>query len=307
MDTRFVKGYCSKTRRYFGLEAKQFGTVWKIVNFTQLSDEEAALVATEVDQAKFETNENLLPCAGCGSRRVGGCGCAVRTAGCSHDMKYNFGCIYCQHLEIDRSFPKRRSGQAGDKVVLSQGQEVRIRYADDRPLREIIVGVGWDPSAHGASMDVDSSVVLLSPNGRSRDLIYFGDLIHPSGCVVHHGDNLTGASDGQNDDENITVSLDKVPSSRNRIVFVLNIYDCDNRRQTLESVRNLYIRLYDPKSRETLIEYGVSETGQYSRKDTAVVIGMAYHADGGWNFKAIGRTLRVSAVGELAECCDEYL
>ena len=128
---------------------------------------------------------------------------------------------------------------------------------------------------------------------------------HPSGCVIHHGDNLTGRGGIQDgDDENISVYLDKVPADRDKLVFVLNIYDCDERRQTLDKVKNLYIKLYDPDSKKTLIQYRVDgNTG----RDTAMVIGMAYKKNGAWSFKAIGRSLRVSSVQTLASRCAEYL
>jgi stress response protein SCP2 len=131
--------------------------------------------------------------------------------------------------------------------------------------------------------------------------VYFGQLTHPSGCVEHHGDNLTGAGDIQEgDDENISVYLKKVPQDRDKIVFVLNIYKSSERHQTLDRVKNLYIRLFDGDTNKTLIEYRVD---QNMINATAIVIGAAIRRGGDWNFKAIGKTMKVESVAELASRC----
>ena len=306
-ESKFLKAYCDKTNQYFGLEIKKFGSTWKVVNMIQLSTEDARLISSEIEQSSFETNSNLIPCHSCGNRRVGGCSCSKKRHQCARNMKYQFDCIYCDALKIDYTLPTASEvgGRAGGTVTLSQGQEVKIRYADDRPLTKIMVGVGWDPAPGSTNMDVDSSVVVMSESGRDRDLVYYGDKTHSSGCVIHHGDNLTGEGGIQDgDDENISVFLNKVPQNRDKLVFVLNIYKCDERRQTLDSVRNLYIKLYDPDSKKTLIQYRVDgNTG----RDTAMVIGMAFRRGGSWHFKAIGRSLRVADVSELRDRCANFL
>lgn len=305
--TKFVKAYCEKSSQYFGLEIKKIGAQWEVVNVTHLSDAEARIISSEVEQPSFKTNKALLPCLNCGSRTVGGCSCSKKRHQCMRGMKYQFDCVYCENLKIDYSLPTASEvgGRVGEKVVLSQGQEVKIKYADDRPLSKIIVGVGWDPAPGTTNMDVDSSVVVMSASNRDRELIYYGDKEHPTGCVVHHGDNLTGESAEQaSDDENITVYLDKVPKNRDRLVFILNIYKCDERRQTLDKVKNLYIKLYDPDSKKALIEYHV--TGNMDNH-TALIIGMAYRHGGSWNFKAIGRSLYVSDVQKLMKLCENYI
>ncbi|MBO5415226.1 MAG: TerD family protein [Clostridia bacterium] len=306
-ESKFLKAYCGKTNQYFGLEIKKFGFSWKVVNMIKLSDDEAKIISSEVEQSFFETNANLIPCLKCGNRRVGGCACAKKKHQCSKNMKYQFDCIYCDELKIDYTLPTASEvgSRAGGTVTLSQGQEVKIRYADDRPLSKISVGVGWDPASGANNMDVDSSVVVMSQSNREFELVYFGAKEHSSGCVIHHGDNLTGEGDIQSgDDENISVYLNKVPQQRDKLVFVLNIYKCDERGQTLDSVKNLYIKLYDPDSKKTLIQYRVS--GNMSGH-TALVIGMAFRKNGSWSFKAIGRSLNASDVQELARRCGDFV
>lgn len=186
---------------------------------------------------------------------------------------------------------------AGGTVKLSQGEEATIRVAGDRPLSKIVVGVGWDPALGGQSMDIDSAAIVAG--GGSFEVVYFGNLTHPSGCVEHKGDNLTGVDgDDDGDDENIIVYLNKVPSDRDKIVFVLNIYKSYERCQSLKDVSNMYILLYDPATRRPLIEYRPDPAVQY---DTAIVIGAVYRRGNDWTFRAIGKGSCAADVFDLAQ------
>ena len=303
MATKFVKGYCDKAKQYFALEMKQVGSQWKVANMTHLDSHAAKVVSTELDPGTFVTDDSLVACRHCGNRRVGGCDHSKSNHPCSVGMKYQFDCIYCKDFQIDYSLPTAADvgGRTGETVQLSQGQEVKIRFAD-RPLTQIFVGVGWDPadSSSDANMDVDSSVVVAS-GSTATDLVYFASKTYGDGCIVHHGDNLYGDAEG--DDENISVRLDKVPSNRDKVIFVLNIYNADERGQSLASVKNLYIRLCDPESKKVLIEYRVD---QASMRDNAIVIGMAVRRGSDWAFKAIGKSLNTSSVGVLKDECMRY-
>lgn len=295
-EGKFVKAYCSVTGSYFGLKVKKIDGIWKVVNFIPIGNDEASLLTSEVRQDRFETHTTLLPCAKCGKRTVGGCACPPKGFDC-RSGQYNFQCIYCKNLQVDYSVPTVLSGhRAGEVVRLAQGEEVKIQSPSNRPLSKIVVGLGWDPARYGHSIDVDSSVVVA---GTKYEVVYFGALQHPSGCVIHHGDNLTGVDVGpQKDDENITVYLNKVPADRNRLVFVLNIYNCVERRQKFGGISNMYIRLYDPESRQVLIEYRVD--GNYSDY-TSLIIGIASRQGADWKFKAIGRGSYATSISELAQ------
>lgn len=307
-NTKFVKAYCAKTNQYFGMEVERIGLTWKVVNMIPVPAEDAKLMSSEVKQDSFTTNANLIACTKCGNRKVGGCACPKTKRKCARNMSFQFECIYCNELKIDYSLPTAAEvgDRKGDTVRLSQGQEVKIRFADDKPMTKIMVGIGWDPVSQGAQMDVDSSVVLLSPRNDARDLVYFGDKEHASQCVIHHGDNLTGEGDIQDgDDENISVFLNRVPRDRDKLVFVLNIYKCKERRQRLDRVKNLYISLYDPESKKALIQYRVNDNNLIG--GTALVIGMAFRKNGAWSFKAIGKSANVDDVHELTRRCHEFL
>ena len=101
------------------------------------------------------------------------------------------------------------------------------------------------------------------------------------------GDNLVGGKmGGMDDSEQIQVDLTKVPQGIERIVFVVNIYDCVKRKQHFGMVENAYIRIVDQGSQETIASYNLTE--DYSGK-TSMIVGEIYHKDGAWKFNAVGQ------------------
>lgn len=92
-DSKMLKAVCNKTGLHLGLELKKLGNVWKVVNVVRLSDDEAVIIGSEVTQASFLTNDNLLACRKCGNRKVGGCNCSKELHSCSKTMKYQFDCV----------------------------------------------------------------------------------------------------------------------------------------------------------------------------------------------------------------------
>ncbi len=296
-NTKMLKAVCKKSGKHFALEIKQYGGEWKIVNFLDIGAEEASLMSSEIRQPSFSTADFLQACERCGGRKAGGCKCAPSSYSCRADGRYNFQCVYCNNLEIDYSAPELGGRREGEVIRLEQGQEFTIK-AGDAAIKRITVGMGWDPAGNSAEpMDLDSSVIVAGSGG--YETVYFSALRHPSGCVVHHGDNLTGIDVGPNrDDENISVDLGLVPPDRDRLIFVINIYHCEERRQTLGTVKNMYIRLYDPDSHKTLVEYKVDGN---LRSSTALVIGMASRRGGEWVFRAIGKGSNAKSVHALAD------
>lgn len=110
---------------------------------------------------------------------------------------------------------------------------------------------------------------------------------HPSGAIVHQGDNLTGEGDG--DDEQIMVNLPMVPSQVDKIVFVVNIYDARKRNQHFGLIRNAFIRLVDMDHHTEICRFNLSEN--YNNM-TGLVVGEIYRKNGEWKFNAIGQPVQ---------------
>ena len=299
-DTKMLKAVCKRTGAHFGIEIKKIGRDWRAVDFIRITDTEATLMESAVRQPKFISNDNLQPCRVCGARTVGGCSHSQGSYRCSRDGEYNFQCLYCKELEVDYTPARLVDGmRSGDVITLSQGQVVKITAKSGAPLKGIEVGVGWDPVVRGDNLDIDSTV-FVAGHGSDMETVYFGELKHPSGCVIHHGDNLTGVDIPNKDDENISVRLDKVPRDRHRIIFVLNIYSSSSRHQTLKDAKNMYIRLYDSVTHQPLMIYKVDQNMQGC---TAIVIGMAFRDGQGWQFKAIGKGSHATCISDLEREC----
>ena len=183
--------------------------------------------------------------------------------------------------------------QKGEKVSLTKG---------DPGLSKVVVGLGWDVNQFdtGGDFDLDTSAFLLTENGRvsqQSDFVFFGNLVHPSGCVTHMGDNLTGAGDG--DDEQIKIDLSKIPANITKIAFTVTIYDAETRRQNFGQINNAFIRIYNEITGEEILRYDLGEDFSI---ETAAVFGELYKHGSEWKFNAIGSGYQ----GGLAALCASY-
>lgn len=191
-------------------------------------------------------------------------------------------------------------------VSLTKGQKVSLTK-ENPGLKKIMVGLGWDAaepkgffqSLFGgtSNIDCDASAILLQ-NGKyldRSDIVYFNNLKHKSGSVVHTGDNLTGEGDG--DDEQILIDLSAVPQNYDKIVIVVNIYAAISRRQDFGMIRNAFVRIVDNSTGKEMLKYDLSEN--YPGM-TAMIFGEIYRHNGEWKFNAVGMGTRDDSIQELA-------
>ena len=196
-------------------------------------------------------------------------------------------------------------------VNLQKGQKVNLKKSDGEALSRIRIGLGWDPveqkkgglfgSIFGGSapdIDCDASVIVCKGGRLSgkKDVVYFGNLKHPSGAIVHTGDNLTG--EGEGDDEQIKVDLTAVPEAYDKLVFVVNIYDCESRKQDFGMIQNAFIRICDERTGAEFCRYNLSES--YAGM-TAMIFGEIYRHNGEWKFNAIGQGTKDTGLQGLAK------
>lgn len=185
-------------------------------------------------------------------------------------------------------------------INLQKGQRIDLTKGNPG-LTKIMVGLGWDPvqsrggggllgslfgGGGGPNIDCDASVIMLGDNDKIRnnsDVIYFGNLKSKDGSVQHTGDNLTG--DGDGDDEQILIDLSRIPSQVQKLVFVVNIYDCVKRKQHFGMIQNAFIRIVNSANNQEMIHYNLTE--DYSGK-TCLVVGELYRHGADWKFAAVG-------------------
>ena len=186
-------------------------------------------------------------------------------------------------------------------ISLKKGQRVDLTKTNPG-LTKICVGLGWDVNKYdgGGAFDLDTAAFLLGNNEKARkqgDFVFYGNLSHESGAVVHQGDNLTGEGDG--DDEQIIIDLSKVPADVQKIAFTATIYEAEERRQNFGQVSNAYIRVMDSANNKELIRYDLAEDFSI---ETAIVVGELYRNGSEWKFNAIGSGFE----GGLKALCDNY-
>lgn len=187
-------------------------------------------------------------------------------------------------------------------VNLQKGQKVSLTKEAPQAHR-ILVGLGWDAKKKGlfgggSDFDLDASCFALR-DGRltsKKDICYFGNRDVMKKAIHHHGDNLTGAGDG--DDEQITVDLDKLDSDVDKVVFVVNIYMAKMRRQSFGDVKNAFIRLVDENTGAELFRYNLSD-GSVD-KVAGLIFAELYKHNDEWKFNAIGESTKEASVEKLA-------
>jgi len=183
-------------------------------------------------------------------------------------------------------------------INLVKGQKVDLTKGN-AALKKLVVGLGWDVNTNGGGdVDCDASAIMLNKDGKlvsKKDVIYFGNKQSKSGSVTHMGDNLTGA--GAGDDEQIVVDLSRVPEDVSRIVFVVNIYNCESRGQHFGMIKNAYIRLVDNTSGGELTKFNLSD--DYD-KMTSLIMGEVYRNNGEWKFSALGEGSKATGISQLS-------
>lgn len=96
-------------------------------------------------------------------------------------------------------------------------------YADaESDLKEIVMGLHWDPPQDGVTADpgdLDALCVLFDGQRRVLEVIHPAHPRNADGSVIHTGDSRTGASAW--DDERIFVFLEALPKAVSAITFVV--------------------------------------------------------------------------------------
>lgn len=189
-------------------------------------------------------------------------------------------------------------------ISLKKGGKVNL--TKEAPgLKNLLVGLGWDVNEFdtGVAFDLDASAFLCGSNGRCKsdqDFVFYGNLEHNSGAVVHSGDNKVGGDGSEEgDEEEIQLDLDLVPNYVEKIAFTVTIYDAVKRRQNFGQVSNAYIRVVDRDSGKELVRYDLGEDFSI---ETAVVAAEIYKSGNEWRFNAIGSGFQ----GGLAALCRHY-
>ena len=177
-------------------------------------------------------------------------------------------------------------------INLQKGQKISLSKESGGTLSKVVMGLGWDAKQSGGGMlkgmfggggsssaiDLDASCVLFNDQNKVLDTVYFGQLKSRDGSIVHTGDNRTG--DGDGDDEQIIVDLDKIPATVKALVFTVSSYT----GQSFDTVENAYCRIVDNSNKNEIARYTLSAQGSH----TAQIMAKLYRHGGEWKMHAIG-------------------
>lgn len=191
-------------------------------------------------------------------------------------------------------------------INLKKGQRISLTK-EDPSLKQIMCGLGWDvaPKTGGLfgtnkQFDLDSSVICLNTDKKLTDvknIIYFGNLRHSSSAIAHQGDNLTGAGEG--DDEIINIDLPLIPADIAYLVFAINIYKCNERKQDFSMVDNAFVRMVNRTSNKELARYNLS--GRSYQGMTGMILAEVYRYNDDWKMAAVGNGFKVATLADIAK------
>ena len=198
-------------------------------------------------------------------------------------------------------------------IQLKKGNSISLKKAAPK-LNNVMLGLGWDmveqPQKQGLfgflkadapDIDLDASVFCLNQGDRLKakdDVVYYGNLRHKSDAIRHLGDNLTGQGDG--DDEQIVVELNKVPADISVLLFTVNIYLAGARNQDFSQIKNAFVRLVDLNTNREIVHYALSESS-YANQTVMKMAELRRTADG-WEMKALGE----GTTGSVDTLIEEY-
>ena len=168
-------------------------------------------------------------------------------------------------------------------------------------LENVFVGLGWDPiEGYNEEIDCDVSLFMVDSNFKIPEesfFVFYNNLKSGDGSVIHQGDNRTGEGDG--DDECINISLSKVDSSVEQMIFVVTIDGAEEKSQDFSKLDNSFIRICNNDNGEEMCRFTLDQDfGGYD----SVQIGRLYRDGSDWGFEAMAEPFH----GGLAALVELY-
>lgn len=175
-------------------------------------------------------------------------------------------------------------------VVLEKGDKLDVgaAVADAAGTPgKIRIALGWDArKGEGEEFDLDASLVACDDAGNAvtGGFCYFSQLSILGGAIVHQGDELTGATAG--DDEQIVVDLAAIPAEVTQMIVYVTIFKAKTRgNQTFNQVDNAFVRIIDDVTGVELCRYDLTEDAK--KGANTLQFAKLYRHNGGWPFKVL--------------------
>lgn len=204
-------------------------------------------------------------------------------------------------------------------INLKKGQGINLAKSE-HDLSQVTLGLGWDIAkpkgmfgglfAKQEDYDLDAIAFLCQADGKVHrlgeklvggDVVFFNNQKHPSGQIWLTGDNRTGAGDG--DDEQIIARLNTMPDEITKIVFLVCIYQGEQKQQHFGKVSNAFIRAVDARGKE-MARADLSASPETANMCSLVFAELNRNASG-WEFKALLQPYRADSFVPILR--DQYL
>ncbi len=146
---------------------------------------------------------------------------------------------------------------------------------------KILLTVAWEQTDRAAAIDGDLMVFLLNSEGkipRRYDVIFYNLLEHRSGSVVHLGDDKRQ----QPGRESVWIDLDKLPAEITGVVFLLSIFEAEEKQQHLDSLKSISVSIIDDETGK--LHYQTSLT-EFETGANAVILGKLHKGADGFQLK----------------------
>lgn len=141
------------------------------------------------------------------------------------------------------------------------------------------------------------------PDSRAKIAIDSEEYIpHPSGSIIHRGDDLIGGANEEGSNEEVYIDFDLVPNDIEKIAIVASIYP--NRRfkhpQFFENIKNAFIFSSDiENSSGFAVQYDLNSTYKGA---SAVILGEFCRRGSNWEFQVLEKEFSDG----LGGICDYY-
>ncbi len=174
---------------------------------------------------------------------------------------------------------------------LCKGQKTGLKL-QGRDNVKLKVCFGWN--IQDARCDMDASAFLLTEKGKVADdswFVFYSQTESPDGAVVFTEDP-TGK-----DREIISLDLERLNPSIQKIAFVLTINEAIENRLNFSMIRDAYIRILDAEGEEEIVSYQPEE---YYANVTSMTLGELYKHKGEWKFNPVGNGVQQDLAGQCA-------
>ncbi len=152
-----------------------------------------------------------------------------------------------------------------------------------KKLNLVRVELTWTPRVSDIpadNFDLDACAFLLDGDDklvRDEYFVFYNNLRSPEDAVVLKADDIDGA-----DGEVMLVNLEKVPPQVSRILFVVTIYNAEERMQSFDDVSDAAISLYDRRDGKLIVSCPLAKV---QKGATALQFGEFRREEGGeWEF-----------------------